>query len=273
MINKFKKSIRLWVPPIVLRVVKSIVFGRVKFEGPFESWQEAQSNSQGYDDKSILKKVSKSTHSVIQETGIFERDSVVFNRLELSQLLVAGLAVASSSGNINVLDVGGSLGSQYWQHRNLVRHLKIKKWIVVEQPHFVQIGKSEFADGVLSFIEISEMKQGLAPISLVNLTGSLQFIEDYVSVLMSVLKLNPRVIVIDKIFATLESERIYVQHVPKVIYRGSYPFRCLNTDNLNRIMEAEGYELALKLDYIDFPQLQTINCNFTGLMWVKGKNE
>lgn len=256
--NKFKKSVLLWVPPVVLRVIRPIIFGRVRFVGPFESWNEAQSNSQGYDENSILEKVSKSTRSVNQGIGLFERDSVVFNQLELSELLVAGLAVAASSGNINVLDVGGSLGSQYWQHRNLIRHLKVEKWIVVEQPHFVERGNSEFADGVLSFIENSEIKQGLAPISLVNLSGSLQFIENYVSMLTSVLKLNPQIIIIDKVFATAGSERFFVQHVPKAIYRGSYPFRSLNGDNLNRIMEAEGYELTLKLDYIEFPQLQKL---------------
>jgi putative methyltransferase (TIGR04325 family) len=272
-VSKVKKSVLLWVPPVIIRVIKPVIFGRVRFVGPFESWHEAQSNSQGYDEKSILEKVSKSTSSVHEGIGFFERDSVVFNRLELSELLVAGLAVAATSGNINVLDVGGSLGSQYWQHRNLIRHLKIKKWIVVEQPHFVQRGNSQFADGVLSFIVNSEIKQGLEPISLVNLSGSLQFIENYVGMLTSVLKLNPQVIIIDKVFATSGGERIYVQHVPKVIYRGSYPFWRLNGDNLNRIMEAKGYELALKLHYIDFPQLQTINCNFAGFMWVKARDE
>jgi putative methyltransferase (TIGR04325 family) len=50
-----------------------------------------------------------------------------------------------------VLDFGGALGSHYFQNKEFLKPIKIKKWIVVEQERYVKVGKEKIADGVLDF--------------------------------------------------------------------------------------------------------------------------
>jgi len=60
-------------------------------------------------------------------------------------------AAAKSEGVLKVLDFGGSLGSTYFQNRKFLDSLKDVVWCVVEQKHFVDVGKVDFEDSRLKF--------------------------------------------------------------------------------------------------------------------------
>ena len=70
----------------------------------------------------ILDKVLAATLKVKQGQAVFERDSVLFDEIEYSWPLLAGLmwAAASNGGKLNVLDFGGALGSSYYQNRKFL---------------------------------------------------------------------------------------------------------------------------------------------------------
>src|SRR3990167_5203275 len=124
----FKKLI----PPIILEILKKP--SKYGYFGNYKTWQEALNNSIGYDSTAILEKVKNSLIKVKNGEAVYERDSVLFNKIEYSWPVLAGLLwAASQSGNkLTVLDFGGSLGSSYFQNRNFLEHVNLK-WYIVEQ--------------------------------------------------------------------------------------------------------------------------------------------
>ena len=60
------------------------------------------------------------------------------------------LAAAANGGRLEVVDFGGALGSTWWQHREELSALGLRRWVVVEQPQFIEAGR-EFAGEILGF--------------------------------------------------------------------------------------------------------------------------
>ena len=65
-----KKLLRLW------RVKKS------GWQGDYASWEDAEQLSKGYDAVEIAEKVLASTLKVKNGEAVFERDSVIFDKIE-----------------------------------------------------------------------------------------------------------------------------------------------------------------------------------------------
>jgi putative methyltransferase (TIGR04325 family) len=109
--------------------------------------------SSGYDNASILERVAAATREVVAGRATYERDSVLFFRPEFRFPVVAALLHEGLLGNgcLDVVDFGGALGSAYWQSRPFLKSIPRVNWRVVEQPHFVALGCSEFANEQLTF--------------------------------------------------------------------------------------------------------------------------
>ena len=115
-----RSAVRDWIPPIVLRVASRLRKSQ-GFFGDYPTWGEAMRASSGYDAAHILEKVKGALLKVKRGQAIYERDSVLFDRIEYSWPLLTGLLwVASLNENrLSVLDFGGSLGSSYFQNRQV----------------------------------------------------------------------------------------------------------------------------------------------------------
>ena len=123
----FFKKIKDRLPPIVITKLKSW-FRRKKgsyFTGEYDSWEKALDNCEGYDDKSILRKVLSSAKKVKSGEVQYERDGVIFDDIEYSWELLAGLlwAAAQNGGRLNVIDIGGSLGTTYFQNKKFLKSI------------------------------------------------------------------------------------------------------------------------------------------------------
>ncbi len=105
------------------------------WSGNYKSWLEAENKSSGYDENSILEKVRNSVLKVKSGQAAYERDSVAFDTLEYSQELLDIFKTISfeSGGVLNVVDFGCSLGSMYYQYRNLLSDIKELNWNIVEE--------------------------------------------------------------------------------------------------------------------------------------------
>ena len=86
-------------------------------------WVDAQNEAIGYDSDVIIQAVKKSSLKV-KMAMIYERDSVVFEETQYSWPLLAGLMfggmLLDASGQLKVLDFGGSLGSIYYQNKKFL---------------------------------------------------------------------------------------------------------------------------------------------------------
>lgn len=224
----------------------------VWFSGTYSSWAEARRLSTGYDEPSILAKVRQATLDVIAGRAACERDSLALPTIEYSlPLLECLLFVATQSGNqLCLLDFGGSLGSSYWQNRGFLTHLSRVRWCVVEQPHFVAVGRAEIADACLCFYgSIAECLARERPDAAL-LSGVLQNLEDPYALLGSLLDRRLRFVILDRtqFFVSDLSDRITIETVHPAVYTGSYPSWFFNLRRFRSFVEQCGYEIAAEFD-------------------------
>lgn len=208
--------------------------------GDYGSWPEAQAASGGYDQAIILERVKAAMLKVKRGEAAYERDSVVFERVEYSWPVLASLMwiAAQHEGRLSVLDFGGSLGSTYFQNRAFLTCLRQVRWSIVEQAHFVACGKEHFQDEVLHFYEsLADCRQSESP-DVVFLGSVLQYLEKPYEVLSALVDLALGALMIDRTpFSRTDRERLTIQRVPPSIYPASYPCWLLNEQRMHRLLE------------------------------------
>lgn len=260
-----KALMRQCVPPILLR----LYHGGYGWKGNYSSWSEAKKASLGYDDIEIINKVKNSSLKVKNGEAVFERDSVLFDKIQYSWPQLAGLMYASakSGGKMHVLDFGGSLGSSYYQNKKFLDRLNNVSWSIVEQPHFVKVGVEEFADKRLKFFyDIDEYMKHQKP-NVLLLSSVIQYIENYSELLEKLLLYKFDFIIIDRTpFSLSGHDEIKRQVVPPNIYKASYPCWFLSEQKLVQLFNDQGYLLIEKFDAIDG---ERDGANFMGMIWEK----
>ncbi|MEY5027344.1 MAG: hypothetical protein RLZZ244_2872 [Verrucomicrobiota bacterium] len=229
----WKARLKDWVPPVLWRWLGSWIW--VRWDGDYATWSEAAARCSGYAAPLILERVRAAMLEVRDGRASGERDSLVLHTPEYSLPLLAALSdAARRQGNrLRVLDVGGSLGTSYYQNRAWLEGVHPLHWGVVEQPHFVEEGRRNFADGTLSFYgSIAEATAAFQP-DFVLFSSVLQYVEHPWRVLEEALAARPRFVMIDRA-PMMESgpERITVQTVPRSLYEATYPCRLLHRQEL-----------------------------------------
>jgi putative methyltransferase (TIGR04325 family) len=252
-----KTFVKNLLPPIIFSQLSRHFNKRkkIRFEGPFPSWDIAAMQCTGYDSEEILDKVLSSSLKVKQGSAVFERDSVLFDEIQYSWPLAAALLLAAvkSEGQLSVLDFGGSLGSSYFQNRKIISSLKKIQWSVVEQEHYVVAGMLKIADESLKFYKsIKDCVKDNKP-NAVLLSSVLQYLPTPYELIEEIISLRADIVVIDRTPILLSGERdvINMQITPKVICQGSYPIRFFVKSNLVKAFEIGGYELFESFKAID----------------------
>jgi putative methyltransferase (TIGR04325 family) len=242
-------SIRDFIPPAISQVYRRF-FRRFGYFGDYSSWEEAMELSTGYDSERILRKVRDSLLKVKRGEAIYERDSVLFDKVQYSWPLLAGLLwIASQKGNrINLVDFGGSLGSTYYQNRKFLSHLKELRWNIVEQDNFVDCGKRDFDNEHLKFYhELEKCFHEQRP-DTVLFSSVIQYLERPYSLLGKVCSLGFEFLLFDRTtFIESGEDRITVQKVPPDIYEASYPAWFFNREKFLDFFSVD-YELVVEFD-------------------------
>lgn len=237
--TKLKNFIKYFIPPLFYLVVNKINRNAPinksnhLWYGNFATWQDALGQSEGYDAPKILEKVKNATLKVKNGEAVYERDSVVFDKIQYSWPLLAYLLKISIENNneLNIIDFGGSLGSSYFQNRDSLKRLKKIKWKVVEQSHFVTIGNNEIANEQLHFYNTVEDILLESKPNVLLLSGVLQCIDKPYEWIEKFIKFNFEYIIIDRTaFIDSKEDRITIQNVPESIYKASYPAWFFNED-------------------------------------------
>jgi putative methyltransferase (TIGR04325 family) len=196
------------------------------FSGCYSSWKEANSYAIGYDANSILQKVLQALLKVKNGEAAYERDSVLFDEIQYSWGLLAGLerAAIENAGHLCVLDFGGSLGSSYYQNRGFLGGLKSLEWCIVEQEQFVKSGKEHFEDDQLKFYYTIDDSLKNHKTNVILLSGVLQYLEEPYKWIDVFIKLKVPYIIIDRTpFISSDTDILTIQRVPESIYKASYP--------------------------------------------------
>lgn len=228
------------------------------FDDRVGTWSKAQAHSSGYDQKAIVDQVTRATKAVLSGQAAFERDGITFEEPEYRWPIAYALQRASQSpavrggGRLRVLDIGGSLGSTYWQHRALIPPTDIA-WTVVEQPAFVTAGRALCGD-TIDFAESIDDLDRDEPWDIALFSSVLQYLDDPWTLLQRVQTLGVGHIVIDRTpFHNGTEDIATIQHVPAHIYPASYPAWILShgklrteLDDWRVLAEFPGLEPAMR---------------------------
>jgi len=241
MSNRYKQ----WLPPILIEHLKPLFRYGVYFSGRYDNWASASQSATGYDASLILERVKQATLEVIAGRSVFERDSVLFNEVQHSFPVLAGLlrASAENDGRLSVLDFGGSLGSSYFQCRDFLSVLTSLSWNVVEQPHFIRCGHESIESDQLKFYFSIDDVLGKNKPNVVLLSSVLQYLPDPYSILSELIQSRIDYLIIDRTpFSKALQDTITVQHVPPSIYPASYPCRIFSKQEFIKMVSSQ-YEI------------------------------
>lgn len=222
------KIIKLLIPPIFIHFYKKFLPVKIKekmWSGDYSTWKEAAVLCSGYDNNFILEKCKNALLKVKNGQAVYERDSVLFDKIQYSWGLLAGLQkiAIENENELSVLDFGGSLGSSYFQNKTFLNNLKKIEWNVVEQVHFVDCGKIHFENKALNFYHTIEDCLSKYKPNVLLLSGVLQYLENPQEWIKKFDKLDIDYILIDRTTEIYGKNILSVQVVPETIYKASYP--------------------------------------------------
>jgi putative methyltransferase (TIGR04325 family) len=195
------------------------------------TWDEAKQITSGYDHREILEKCKNALLKVKNGEAVFERDSVIFDKIEYSWPLLSGLLLvaAKNNGNLSLIDFGGSLGSTYFQNKKFLSQLKEVKWSIVEQENFVDCGKKYFEDSQLKFYHNIESCIAEQQPKAIIFSNVLQYLEKPYDLLAEVAQQKFEYLIFDlTAFHNDDKDLLTIQKVWPEIYQASYPCRFLS---------------------------------------------
>lgn len=229
----------------------------ITFTGDYTSWDEAARVCSGYDAGPILEKTRQALLKVKRGEAVYERDSVLFDQVQHSFPLLAGLlrAAVADAGRLCVLDFGGSLGSSYFQCRDFLRVASSLEWLVVEQAAHVACGRRDFASEQLHFHESAAEAARLHRPNVLLISSVLPYLPDPYGTLQELLRLSIPHFILDRTgFLPSGRDRLTVQKVPAWIYEASYPAWFFDEKRLTGTVQSAGYDLVA-----EFPAFDTLS--------------
>ncbi|MHA4844011.1 methyltransferase, TIGR04325 family [Flavitalea antarctica] len=256
---KLKNIIKGLTPPLVFSLLRKasrsfgsngIIPNKGKFVGNYSTFEEAARHAKGYGDEAIVNKVRDALLQVKNETGKYERDSILFDKIYYDWPLLAIFqhVAVQNDLRLSVVDFGGSLGSTYFQNIHFLKHLNSLQWKVVEQKSFVENGRQYFEDKNLRFFHTIEEALEIQPTNILLFSGVCQYLPKPYDVLDFALSLGIQNLVFDRTcFIRDKADRITLQLVPSAMYSGSYPCTFFNEEQFLRRI-SEKYELIADFD-------------------------
>lgn len=194
------------------------------WRGNYSSWSNALAHTQGYDDKKSFEQIKKSALQVKNGEAIFERDSKLFYTPDYNWVLINYLKNVTRT-SLSIIDFGGALGSTYFQHKWLFKDFQNLSWNVVEQPHFVEFGKSELTNKHLQFFDTIQEAKQKNNANVILLSGVLSYLSEPYQLLEMIKELDFEYIILDRTpFIDGQADILTMQYVNQLnLYQGSYP--------------------------------------------------
>lgn len=244
--NKLKYIIKKLLPPIFFEIFNSK--NNSMWFGHFNNWEEVCIQCSGYDSEIILAKCYEQIQKVKNGTAVYERDSVIFNKIQYSYGLLIGLfkTAAKYNNRISILDFGGSLGSSYFQNRGILKSIKLK-WGIVEQQNFVNCGKNKLQTKELMFFDNMEDCIFSIKPNVILLSSVLQYLSNPIDFIRKINDLKIETIIVDRTSFVFEHESfLTIQKVESKIYNATYPCWFFNYHQF--ISEFSNYDLIIEFD-------------------------
>ncbi len=227
-----------WLPPALTRTLRAWRDGSLRFRGPFERWADAEADSVGYDSAALLQRTLTAHRAVMRGEAAFQRDGQTFSEYEPAWPVITALmwAGAQHRGDLSVLDIGGGLGTSYFQHRPFLGCLPIERWCIVEQPAVASAAASEMMAPIEYAEGVSAAVAGGTPDAII-VSSSLQYFSDPDALLGDIDSIAATTLVFDRTpLHNGPDHQLTVQQIPKVLGGGSYPCWILSRPRLEKLL-------------------------------------
>ena len=260
-------TVRRWLPPAAWDALRARVGTR--FSGNYASWEEAARACEGYDAPEVLSRVAEATRAVVSGNAAYERDSILFDRIEYSWPVLASLlwVAAQKQGRLKVLDLGGALGSSYLQNAKFLAALPEVSWLVVEQTNFAELGRREFQNERLRFHDDLPSCLSTTKPDAVLCSSVLQYLEDPYAALDLFAEHRVPFLVIDRTpFIASANDRLTIQIVSKRVYPASYPAWFFSREKFMRTL-GRTYRLVEEFESTD--RASNVPSTYLGLLFAR----
>lgn len=218
--------------------------------GNYKNWEDLAAISGGYEAKTILDITKDSLLKIKNGEAIYERDSVLFDKKLYPYSIITALLYAAieCEGALNVLDFGGSLGSTYYQVRDLIPPSVKLQWSVVEQKEYVSCGKDLFEDDILKFHYTIAESLSDEKADVLILSSVVQYLEKPHDFLHEIKKYGFKYIILDRTSFIKDelADRLTLQIVPAHIYPAQYPAWFFNEKKL--MQHFDNYQIKTEFD-------------------------
>lgn len=219
----------------------------IRYMGNYARWEDAAQECAGYDDSVIVYKVINAIDKVRRGEAAWERDSCLFYEEKYAYKLCAAFLrcavhnFKSKRQGVRVLDIGGSLGSAWFQNRKYLMDIEGLEYIVAEQDHFAEYGHDNLENGTLKFIKSTDRWEEQERFDIILMSASLQYISFYQEIISRINRARPRYVILDRVLVG-EKKRICVETVPEEIYQSSYPVFIFDENEIAGWF-GEGYQM------------------------------
>jgi putative methyltransferase (TIGR04325 family) len=196
------------------------------FQGDYANWAEARRHSVGYDDAAVLERVRTAARAARDGRAAWDRDGIAFPEPAVHAPLLAALhaCAADAGGRLDLVDFGGGLGGTWRQYRAALSGVAAIRWCVVEQPHFVAVGRTEFTDGVLQFQPTLAEAGTQGPQAVILFSGVLQYLATPHALMAEAIQRGFRHVILDRTpFWGGARDWLTVQRTPPELGGGGYP--------------------------------------------------
>jgi len=194
--------------------------------GNYSNWNDLIESLDGYSSVNTLDKTKDVLLQIKNGTTVYKRNSVLFDKAVLPSPLLTCLfrSAALLKRPVHLIDFGGSLGSTYFQTKNIIGKDTCASWNIVEQEYYVAAGKEHFEDDHLKFFSSIDACLQVLKIDLILFSGSIQYLPEPHLLLEQLAGYNFDFLVFDRTaFHHGKQDRLTLQIVPPEIYKAAYP--------------------------------------------------
>ena len=219
------------------------------WSGNYPSWEAASQECSSYADEHIAEQVKNVLLQTKDSLHSYERDGCIIPGEPTYAFELLGWIKGSAIGpNINLIDFGGSLGTTYHQLKRYLGEYNVR-WNVVEQGHFVKIGKETFEDENIKFYNtMDECLEQTTPNCLIS-SGMIPYVENPYSLLDEAIDNDMEWILLDRLsMIDGDNDLLSIQVVPPEIYKAIYPCWFFGEDKMVRYIKEKGYNHLTSFD-------------------------
>lgn len=160
--------------------------------------------NKGYEDDELAKTVYLKTQ--LYKEGLLTDNDI---RIDISERVNILASVIKDIGfHTRVLDFGGACGATYFTIKKLLGEKYKLDWGVIETARMCKYGKNLENGELKYFDEMQKANESKSEVDLINVSGSLQYVNQPYKSLNYILESNAKFILFSRMCFTLESKEI-----------------------------------------------------------------